>query len=32
MELLEDLGSKVNKCNHINEYINFFAMKVKIIL
>ena len=25
MELVEDLGSKVNKCSYINEYINFFC-------
>ena len=24
MELVEDLGAKVNKCSYINEYINFF--------
>ena len=24
MELLEDLGAKVNKCGLINKYINFF--------
>ena len=32
MELVEDLGAKVNKCSYINEYINFFSMQVKIIL
>ena len=25
MELVEDLGSKVNKCSYTNEYINFFC-------
>ena len=25
MEPVEDLGSKVNKCSYINEYINFFC-------
>ena len=25
MELVEDLGAKVNKCSYINEYINFFC-------
>ena len=25
MELVEDLDVKVNKCNYINEYINFFC-------
>ena len=25
MELVEDLDVKVNKCNYINEYINFFS-------
>ena len=24
MELVEDLGAKVNKCSYINEHINFF--------
>ena len=24
MELVEDLGAKVNKCSYINEYITFF--------
>ena len=24
MELVEDLGAKVNKCSYINEYISFF--------
>ena len=32
MDLVEDLGAKVNKCSYINEYINFFAIKVKVIL
>ena len=31
MELVEDLGAKVNKCSYINEYRNFFAISVKII-
>ena len=26
MELVEDLGAKVNKCSNINEYINFFCI------
>ena len=25
MELVEDLGAKVNKCSYINEYISFFC-------
>ena len=25
MELVEDVGAKVNKCSYINEYINFFS-------
>ena len=25
MEFVEDLGAKVNKCSHINEYVNFFC-------
>ena len=25
MELVEDLGAKVNKCSYINVYINFFG-------
>ena len=25
MELVEDLGAKVNKCSYINEYINFYC-------
>ena len=25
MELVEDLGAKVNNCNYINEYINFLC-------
>ena len=25
MELVEDLGAKVNKCSYINAYINFFC-------
>ena len=25
MELVEDLGAKVNKCSYINEYIYFFC-------
>ena len=25
MELIEDLGAKVNKCSYINEYIKFFC-------
>ena len=25
MELVEDLGAKVNKCSYINEYINCFC-------
>ena len=25
IELVEDLGAKVNKCSYINEYINFFC-------
>ena len=25
MELVEDLGAKVNKCSYKNEYINFFC-------
>ena len=25
MELVEDLGAKVNKCSLINEYINIFC-------
>ena len=25
MELVEDLGAKVNKCSYINKYINFFC-------
>ena len=24
MELVEDLGAKINKCSYINEYIIFF--------
>ena len=32
MELVEHLGAKVNKCSVINEYINIFAVWVKIIL
>ena len=24
MELVEDLGAKVNKCSYINEYISLF--------
>ena len=32
MELVEDLGAKVNKCSYINEYINVFAILVRIIL
>ena len=24
MELVEDLGAKVNNCSYINEHINFF--------
>ena len=31
-ELKEESGAKVNKCSEINEYINNFAVKVKIIL
>ena len=29
MELVEDLGAKVNKISEINEYINIFAVQVK---
>ena len=25
MELVEDLGAKVNKCSQLNEYINIFG-------
>ena len=25
MELVENLGAKVNKCSYINEYINIFC-------
>ena len=25
MELIKDVGAKVNKCSYINEYINFFC-------
>ena len=32
MELVEDLGAKVNKHSYINEYMNIFAIQVKIIL
>ena len=32
MELVEDLGAKVNKCSYINEYINSFCNVGKIIL
>ena len=28
MELLEDLGAKVNKCGYIKEYINCFICNV----
>ena len=25
MELVEDLGAKVDKCSYINEYVKFFC-------